>query len=315
MIYFGFLLLSIVLTYMIRYYTNKKHILDIPNSRSSHAVPIPKGGGIAIVIVFYLGLLFFKESIDPSLFQALLCAIPIAITGLMDDIFTISAKVRLLVQGSFAMLALYFLGGVSYIDMKLFVLEGWWVNIIAFFIILWMTNLYNFLDGIDGYAASQGIIVGLGLYLFFSSPLGLVIVVACLGFLFFNWHKASIFMGDTGSTALGFIFALFSLFDTTDGNIYIWLILLSVFWFDATLTLIRRFMNHEVLTQAHKKHAYQRLTQSGWSHDHVVLAATTINLLFITLLYFGSNVLFVMILNILTLYTLVKLIDKKKGFI
>lgn len=315
MIYFGFLLLSIVLTYMIRYYTNKKHILDIPNSRSSHAVPIPRGGGIAIVIVFYLGLLFFKEAIDPSLFQALLCAIPIAITGLMDDIFTISAKVRLLVQGSFAMLALYFLGGVSYIDMKLFVLEGWWVNIIAFFIILWMTNLYNFLDGIDGYAASQGIIVGLGLYLFFSSPLGLVIVVACLGFLFFNWHKASIFMGDTGSTALGFIFALFSLFDTTDGNIYIWLILLSVFWFDATLTLIRRFMNHEVLTQAHKKHAYQRLTQSGWSHDHVVLAATTINLLFITLLYFGSNVLFVMILNILTLYTLVKLIDKKKGFI
>jgi len=315
MIYFGFFLLSIVLTYMIRYYTNKKHILDIPNSRSSHTIPIPRGGGIAIVIVFYLGLLFFKEAIDPSLFQALLCAIPIAITGLMDDIFTISAKVRLLVQGSFAMLALYFLGGVSYINMKLFVLEGWWVNIIAFFIILWLTNLYNFLDGIDGYAASQGIIVGLGLYLFFSNPLGLVIVVACLGFLFFNWHKASIFMGDTGSTTLGFIFALFSLFDTTDGNIYIWLILLSVFWFDATLTLIRRFMNHEVLTQAHKKHAYQRLTQSGWSHDHVVLAATAINLLFITLLYFGSNVLFVMILNILTLYTLVKLIDKKKGFI
>lgn len=315
MIYFGLFLLSIVLTYMIRCYTNKKNILDIPNSRSSHTIPIPRGGGIAIVIVFYLGLLFFKEDIEHSLFQALLCAIPIAITGLMDDIFTISAKVRLLVQGSFAILALYFLGGVSCIDMKLFVLEGWWVNIFAFFIILWLTNLYNFLDGIDGYAASQGIIVGLGLYLFFSSPLGLVIVVACLGFLVFNWHKASIFMGDTGSTTLGFIFALFSLFDTKDGNIYIWLILLSVFWFDATLTLIRRFMNNEVLTQAHKKHAYQRLTQSGWSHDHVVLAATAVNLVFLALLYFVDNVLLVLILNILTLYTLVKLIDKKKGFI
>ena len=140
-------------------------------------------------------------------------------------------------------------------------------------------------------------------------------LLVSLGFLLFNWHKASIFMGDVGSATLGFIFAVFVFYDTGQGSIYIWLVLLSLFWFDATLTLFRRYRNGEIITQAHKKHAYQRLVQSGWSHDKVVWSALIFNIIFFVLLYFVENVLIVFILNIIALYTIVKLIDSKKSFV
>lgn len=315
MIYIGLFFLSVMLTYAIKAYATKKAILDIPNERSSHSRPTPRGGGLAIVIVFFIGLLYFKESTDSKLFYALLCATPIAFISLLDDIFTLSSKIRFFIQSVFAGIALYFLGGVSSIDFILFEIHGWWINVIAFLSIVWLTNLYNFLDGIDGYAASEAVMVGLGIFLFFHNPLGLVIVAASLGFLLFNWHQASIFMGDIGSTTLGFIFAIFVFYDTSHGSIYVWLVLLSLFWFDATLTLIRRYRNGESITQAHKKHAYQRLTQSGWSHDKVVWFALGFNLIFFVLLYFVENVLMVFIINIITLYTIVKLIDSKKSFI
>ncbi len=315
MIYIGLFLLSVVLTYVIKLYATKKDVLDIPNERSSHSRPTPKGGGLAIIIAFYIGLFYFKESIDCTLFYALLCGIPIAAISLLDDIVPLSSKIRLLIQSTSSGMALYFLGGVLSIDFILFEVHGWWINIIAFIAMVWLTNLYNFIDGIDGYAASEAVMVGLGLFFLLHNPLGLVIVVACLGFLLFNWHQASIFMGDIGSATLGFIFAVFVFSDTSHGSIYIWLILLSLFWFDATLTLIRRYCNGEPITEAHKKHAYQRLTQSGWSHDKVVWFALAFNLIFFVLLYFVENVLIVFILNIIALYTIIKLIDSKKSFI
>ena len=199
MIYIGLFLLSVVLTYAIRAYANKKAIFDVPNERSSHSVPTPRGGGLAIMLVFYTGLIYFQESIDSTLFYALLCSLPVALISILDDLFTLSSSIRFLVQSVSAGMALYFLGGVSSIDFILFELHGWWLNIIAFFTIVWLTNLYNFLDGIDGYAGSEAVMVGLGLFVFFHNPLGLVILAASLGFLLFNWHKASIFMGDVGS--------------------------------------------------------------------------------------------------------------------
>lgn len=315
MIYIGLFALSIVLTYFIRGYANKKAIFDVPNERSSHSTPTPRGGGLAIMIVFYTGLVYFQESIDSKLFYALLCSIPIALTSLIDDVLTLSSKIRFLIQSVSAGMAIYFLGGVTSIDFIFFELQGWWLNIIAFIAIVWLTNLYNFLDGIDGYAGSEAVMVGLGLFIFFHNPLGLVIAAATLGFLLFNWHKASIFMGDVGSATLGFIFAVFVFYDTNNGNIVIWLILLSLFWFDATLTLIRRYCNGEPITQAHKKHAYQRLTQSGWSHDKVVWFAFLFNLIFFVLLYFMENAWIVFLFNVVALYSIVKLIDAKKSFI
>jgi len=317
MLYLTLFILSLILTYMIRLYADKKSILDIPNDRSSHITPTPRGGGVGIVILFFASVIYLRDSIDSSLFYALLCAIPIATISLIDDILTISSKIRILVQSISSILALYALGGVNSIDFIYFELDGYWINILALLSIIWLTNLYNFLDGIDGYATTQAITVGLGIFLFFDISLGLVIVSISLGFLLFNWHRASIFMGDVGSATLGFIFAIFVFYyinSGDDGDILISMVLLSLFWFDATVTLIRRLANREKLTQAHKKHAYQRLVQSGWSHDKVVIYALLFNLIFIFLLYFIPNIWIVFAINIISLFIILKLIDKKRGF-
>jgi len=315
MIYIVLFFLSVVLTYGMKLFAQQKSIMDIPNERSSHTIATPRGGGIAILIVFYIGLIYFKEDVDSRLFYALFCAIPIAMVGFIDDVLTLSSNIRLLVQSMAVLGALYFLGGVHSMDFVLFNLEGLWLNLFAFIAMIWITNLYNFLDGIDGYAGSQAVVVGLGLFVLLHNPLGLVIVAASLGFLVFNWHKASIFMGDVGSATLGFIFAVFIFSDTSEGNIYIGLILLSLFWFDATLTLVRRLRNGENITQAHKKHAYQRLVQSGWSHDKVVGFSLVFNLIFIVLLYFIEQLWIVFLFNIISLIVIAKLIDNKKSFI
>ena len=314
MIYLGLFFLSIVLTYSIREYTLKKSILDIPNERSSHTIPTPRGGGLAIIITFYIGVLIFKSSIDIELFLALFTALPIAIISLIDDIQPLSSKVRLIVQTFSTILALYFLGGVNFIDFTLFQLSGWWLNVIAFFSILWLTNLYNFLDGIDGYASSQTVIIGIGLFLFFANPLSLVLLAGSLGFLLFNWHKASIFMGDVGSATLGFIVAIFIFSDTSNGNIYIWLVLLSLFWIDASVTLLRRYLNKEKISTAHRKHAYQRLTQIGWSHSKVVLFSIVFNILFLLLLYTFVNNTIVFMINIVVITLILYFIERKKSF-
>ena len=314
MIYLGLFFLSIVLTYSIREYTLKKSILDIPNERSSHTTPTPRGGGLAIIITFYTGVFIFRSFIDMELFLALFTALPIAIISLVDDIQPLSSIVRLIVQAFSTILALYFLGGVNFIDFTLFQLSGWWLNIIAFFSILWLTNLYNFLDGIDGYASSQTVIIGIGLFLFFSNPLGLVLLAGSLGFLLFNWHKASIFMGDVGSATLGFIVAIFIFSDTSNGNIYIWLVLLSLFWIDASVTLFRRYLNKEKISTAHRKHAYQRLTQIGWSHSKVVLFSIIFNILFLLLLYICANNTIVFMINITVITFILYFIEREKSF-
>lgn len=314
MIYLFLFAVSLGLSYSIRWYAFKKSILDIPNERSSHTVATPRGGGLAIVLSFFLGVFFFHENIENRLFYALLCVLPIVIISLIDDIITLSSTLRATVQSLSIIGALTFLGGVNSIDFILFRLEGSWLNIFAFISMFWLTNLYNFLDGIDGYAGSQAITAGLGLYLLFSNPLGLVLVVSSLGFLMFNWHKASLFMGDVGSASLGFIFAVFIFFDTSNGSILVWFILLSLFCFDATVTLLRRFINKEKLTQAHKKHAYQRLVRSGYSHAKVVIFSLLFNTLFLVLLYSYGEVINIFILNIILVIYIMFLIEKRNPF-
>lgn len=314
MLYLAFFVLSALLTYGVRAYARYRHILDIPNHRSSHVIPTPRGGGIAIIVVFYIGVLYFKDTIDTQFLYALFSSLPVAVISLLDDIVSVSSKIRLLVQSFSALLVLYFLEGVDTVDLLFFEVHSWWLNFVAFIFILWVTNLYNFLDGIDGYAASQAVLVGLGIALIFGNPLGGVITAASLGFLLFNWQKASIFMGDVGSATLGFIFAVFVLSDIDTGNIYIWSILLSLFWFDATVTLIRRYRNKENLTHAHRKHAYQRLVQSGWSHQRVVIFSIAFNLVFLLLLFFYDKVLFIFAINIVALCSILYYIDKKKSF-
>jgi len=306
------------MTLLIRYIANKKELLDHPNERSSHTIPTPKGGGLAIMIAFYAGLawLDIQDYIGSELFFALLSALPVIIISLLDDIYHLSAKIRLGVQFGSAAAALYFLGGMELLSLGSLSLSGNWLNLLALFGIVWMTNLYNFLDGIDGYAGSEALFAGAAAYLLFGSETALLVAAAAAGFLLLNWHKAFIFMGDVGSAPLGFIFAVLMLYDAATPYFLGWMMLLSLFWFDATLTLLRRMKRGEKLSKPHKKHAYQRLNQAGFSHDKVVLLAMGLNLLILTALYFTpeNGYLYLFLALMVLLYSLTKRIDSKKAF-
>lgn len=309
---------SLFLTYLLLLYAKNKQLLDIPNERSSHALPTPKGGGVAIVAVYMavLTYAYISSQLNSGLFLALLCVLPIAIISLLDDIYTLSAKIRLLVQILSAILALYALGGVNSINLGFAVIEGSWLNFIALISIVWLTNLYNFLDGLDGYAASEAVFTGMAVYILFQSEPGLYIGLASLGFLVFNWPKASFFMGDVGSASLGFIFAVLMLNDAGSPGFLAWVILLSLFWFDATITLVRRFKNKEKLSVAHKKHMYQRLHQAGWSHQKVLIASIVFNMMIFFLVYAISSEYYLYLLGsvLLILWGILKYIDRQKGF-
>jgi UDP-N-acetylmuramyl pentapeptide phosphotransferase/UDP-N-acetylglucosamine-1-phosphate transferase len=153
----------------------------------------------------------------------------------------------------------------------------------AFIGIIWFINLYNFLDGIDAYASQEAILVTVGMLIISGSSFLGLLIAAVAGFLVWNWPKAKIFMGDVGSTQLGFILIVLGIYfhNSLELNMVNWLILTSLFWFDATYTLFRRWKNKEQLSKAHRKHGYQRLTRAGWSHLKVDIYAIIINLMLI----------------------------------
>lgn len=321
---YGFLfLISLSLTYIIRFVALKKSLLAIPNERSSHTTPTPHGGGIAIAVTWFFGLvyLFTCKAIDPPLFYALMCGSLLSIISYCDDLYELSPKLRILVQAVVSILGLYALGGLSKIDFGFWVLENTFIaNTLAFFGIMWFINLYNFLDGIDGYAGSEAIFLAVAGWLILGGDHFLVLVVSVAGFLVWNWHKAKIFMGDVGSTLLGYIIAIFTLYYQNNGtSIFVWLILFGLFWFDATVTLWRRYRNGEKLSQAHRKHAYQRLVQSGYGHHKVVLYALGINFVLFILGYsaFTNSSHFLIsafVGTIIILYGVMRFVDKKKKF-
>ncbi|MGE4287714.1 MAG: glycosyltransferase family 4 protein [Salinivirgaceae bacterium] len=289
MIYLIALLTSIGLTYLVRQLALKKNIIDNPNERSSHTVPTPRGGGLAIVLVWFGGLLllFLQHKIEASLFFALLSGLVLAVVSFLDDIFDLKPIIRILAQAFSALGALYFLGGFQLLPDLNHTFVVWILNFLFFIGIIWFINLFNFLDGIDGYASQEAIMVAAGLLLLTRNQLLGLLMAAVAGFLCWNRPKAKIFMGDVGSTQLGFVLVVLGLYFHNTGEISIlsWLVLTSLFWFDATFTLYRRWRNKEQLSKAHKKHAYQRLTQGGWSHLKVDLWAMGLNFLFIAAVY------------------------------
>ncbi|WP_212590470.1 MraY family glycosyltransferase [Williamwhitmania taraxaci] len=311
------------MTYFVRKWALNKSILDEPNERSSHSIPTPRGGGIAIAITWFLaiGFLFFQKDIDLALFSALLCGIPISVIGLVDDVFTISPKLRLFIQTASATLALIFLGGLNSIDVGFSLLTvPYLFSIIAIIGIVWFTNLFNFLDGIDGYISAEVIFIGFSFFLLFGGIAPVLLAAITAGFLVWNWQPAKIFMGDVGSTLLGFTIGVFAVYyqNSGDSSIIIWLMLTSLFWFDASLTLFRRWRNGETLSKAHKKHAYQRIVQSGFSHQKTVIYSLLINfsilgLVWLAIRYPIYSLIFLGI-NLAYLYLIMKMVDKRFPF-
>lgn len=316
-------LMSLFLTGIYRSYAIRKSILDVPNERSSHAFSTPRGGGIAIAVAWFTGLVIFflTNKIENRLFYALLSGAPLALIGFTDDILNLSPGIRLFVQMGCTFLGLLFLGGFDSFSIGipgnvLYIL----FNILAFIAVLWTINLFNFLDGIDGYISAEIVFIGVSIWALTGDMIGLLLAAATLGFLFWNWEKAKIFMGDAGSTLLGFNVAILAIFHHNNNisSITVWLILTSVFWVDATVTLYRRIRNKEKLSVAHRKHAYQRIVQAGFSHQKTVAWAFILNvvgfgLAFLAIKFTAWQLLFLLI-DLVMLFLVLRYIDKVKPF-
>jgi UDP-N-acetylmuramyl pentapeptide phosphotransferase/UDP-N-acetylglucosamine-1-phosphate transferase len=316
-------LLSFGLTYLFKSVAGKHKILDVPNERSLHREITPKGGGLAIVICWYLGItiLFYLGKIERSLFLALMSGMLLAIVSFIDDIIGLKPFFRLLIHFCTAFAAFYFIG-----KLRPLIIPEIEINypllIYPFAIIgmVWFINLFNFMDGVDGFASTEAIIVSLVMFIY-SGDIINVLLIACIGgFLFWNWPKAKIFMGDIGSTQLGYILIVLGIYfhNNYKFSILNWIMLTSPFWFDATLTLFRRWRNGEKVSQAHCKHAYQRFVQSGSSHLKTDLSLIIVNLIIIAfiLVYreFKLMQFIVPLITILFLYLLTRYIDKKVPF-
>ena len=316
-------LITLAITWLVRIYAIKKSIVDIPNERSSHTISTPRGGGIAIVLVWMAGLsyLFVKGEIETNLFLALSSGMVLFVISLIDDVIDLKPAIRMAAQSVSVATALYFIGGVQSIDFGFFVFNHVWINtFLAFIGLIWFINLFNFLDGIDGYASAETILISLAFFALFTDYFLLILVFSTLGFLVWNWQSAKIFMGDVGSTVLGFTLGLLALYYSQKYYISIFTLLIpsALFWFDASLTLFRRWRNNEKLSEAHKKHAYQRLVQSGWSHQKVVVYSIGVNLVLFALAY-GAFVWpkFVMLffgVALGLLYGITRWVDGRKAF-
>ncbi len=283
---------SWVLTGLLRFYALKKQLIDIPNKRSSHSVPTPRGGGLAIVItlLFALSGLGLFDWIAADLVWGLIGAgAGIALIGFIDDHGHISARWRLLVHFSCASWALAWLGGLPPLPIFGFVFDlGWFGYLLAAFFLVWLLNLYNFMDGIDGLAGIEAVTVCLGgiiLYMLASVNNGveiplLLLVATVVGFLFWNFPKAKIFMGDAGSGFVGIVLGIFAIQAAwiMPELFWGWIILLGAFVVDATVTLLRRVWRGDKFYEAHRSHAYQYASRQYKEHIPVSLGFGAINL-------------------------------------
>lgn len=251
---------------------------DAPGARSLHAVPVPRIGGVAIWAGVIVGLLAAKQVgvvslITPSL---LLAAILLAAVALADDRFTTPVWLRLGCQCAAAILAVVVAG--LYVQMPMWPPLLWMT--LGVLVFLWGINLYNFMDGMDGFAGGMAVFGfgGLAALGWLAGDVAFATVNAILvcthvGFLFLNFPPARLFMGDIGSTLAGFAMVACGIAGWQRGLYPVWvpLVLFSPFWLDATVTLLGRLFRGEAVWQAHRQHHYQRWVLAGFSHRRVVL--------------------------------------------
>lgn len=285
---------SLVMTALLRRYALARSIIDIPNARSSHTLPTPRGGGVAIVVAFLLAqpLLAWAGLLDNAALMAMFGAgLLVAVIGFMDDHGHIAARWRLLGHFCAAGWALAWLGGLPPLQVFGTTLAlGWVGHLLAALYLVWMLNLYNFMDGIDGIASVEAITACLGACVLYWlagataliwAPLLLAGAVA--GFLFWNFPPARIFMGDAGSGFLGIVLGVLTLLAAWHSSALLWgwLILLGVFVVDATFTLMRRLLRGDKVYEAHRSHAYQFASRRYKRHLPVTLGVLMINLLWL----------------------------------
>lgn len=281
---------SVVVTGLVRGYALKHSVIDEPNERSSHSIPTPRGGGLSITLSVLVGVgLLALWGMIPEQFAVALGGggVLVSVVGWIDDHRNLPAIWRAVIYSIAAVWALTWIGGLDSISIGFFYLNSRYLcNFLAILGIVWLTNLYNFMDGTDGIAATQATTAAVlsGMLFWLSAQPGLALICfvlasSCIGFLVWNWPPARIFMGDVGSCLIGFAFALLAIIGekTESVPVLIWIILLSVFVCDATLTLMKRIVSGEQWYRAHRSHAYQRLVQLGLDHRRLALWLLLLN--------------------------------------
>lgn len=301
-----FLILSLLpvtalLAAVINRNARRLQMLDVPGERSAHAVPTPRGGGLSIVISV-TGLmvwLYLRQHLTMTQFMLWMGALPVAVAGLVDDWRGLDYRWRILVQLCSAVWVVAWLDAFPVIPMPGPDLDAgalWWLILPP--ALVWLCNLYNFMDGIDGLATVQCCFVALAVMLLqwqssaAINPLAAGLGVSAAGFLFWNRPPARIFLGDVGSTWLGFMLGILALLTIIEGSIPVWswLLLMGVFLADTTVTLCVRVLSGARWHQAHASHAYQHLARRWGSHGRVLAAVTAINGLWLApLAWFASQ--------------------------
>ncbi|RZU99613.1 MraY family glycosyltransferase [Spiribacter vilamensis] len=295
------LMVAFLLTGILRRYALRTDLMDIPNDRSSHEVPTPRGGGVAIVVVSLVGLVGLGLSAAMPITALLALGLGGAVVagiGWLDDHRDVPARWRLLVHLVAAAWVVVLARGAPPLALPGVSWEwGWFGAVVLVLFIGWMLNLYNFMDGIDGIAGVEAITVAgpAAAMLWWLGALewasvAALMASATLGFLAWNWPPAKIFMGDAGSGFIGFMLAALAVLTWADAglSIWAWLILLGVFIVDATITLVRRAVRGEKFYEAHRSHAYQHASRYYNRHLPVTIAIGVINLLWLTPLAFTA---------------------------
>jgi Fuc2NAc and GlcNAc transferase len=294
--FFAALILSGLLTLLLIRHGTRVSRLDIPNERSSHSTPTPRGGGIAIVAVTVAALVgcYLKNLIDGRDAIAIAAgALIVALVGFLDDRGTITAaRWRLLGHALGALIIVVGLRGLPALPIFGRAVDlGIVGSILAILYLMWLLNLFNFMDGIDGITGTETLVVALcGAFLTWEAApssklwiMPLALAGAAAGFLFLNWSPAKIFLGDVGSGFIGIVMGALSLqaAHTVPRLGWCWVILMGVFIVDTSVTLFRRSLRRERLYIAHRNHAYQHLAIKLNSHATVSAGVGAITLLWL----------------------------------
>ena len=272
--------ISLILTFVIEKRGRSLGLVQNPNFRSSHTVPTPSGGGMAIAVSGIACGAVLALNADGALLPLIPIFAVIAVLGLLDDLFSLPALLRIVVQALVLLVMFVLIGELTPIPLTDTVaIAGIPLFALAIVAGVWWINLFNFMDGIDGIAGSQSVLICLGAAAIWcigdsSAPLSslwwwlIIVASASLGFLFRNWPPAKIFMGDTGSYFLAIAIFCAAAATAQQGSIpySAWLILVSVFVSDATVTLFRRTLRKESPFEAHRRHAYQILARRFGTH-------------------------------------------------
>jgi Fuc2NAc and GlcNAc transferase len=286
-------LLSFVLTSALTSYATTAGVLDQPGPRSSHSRPTPRGGGLAILGAATLatalaGILTSLASQD--VLTVGLGAWVLALLGWIDDKRGLRAKTRLGIQVLTSAWTIHRLGGLPVLHAGAWVLHLHWIGYLLGTVgLVWSINLFNFMDGIDALASSQAalIFIATGLLLLSKGDdsfgvISCALGMAAIGFLPWNWPRARIFLGDAGSAPIGYLIGSIAIASENKGEVPLLAVVIigSVFAADATVTLGRRLLRREHLTEAHRNHAYQRLARALRSHGRVSFWAAAETALF-----------------------------------